>query len=485
MTVVRRALLLSTGERYFALVSSFATLAIISRILTPDEIGVSVIGMAVVGIAMAVREFASASYIIQHRDLSEEAIRGAFSTMLVLTLLIAGALVLLAPLLAWTYDEKRLAPYLYVVSGSFVLDLISMLIITLMRREMRFGVVALISIAGAATALVTSTVLALLGFSYMSLAWGWLSGTVITAAVALCLRPDLRIFVPSLSHWREVVTFGGYNGATVFLHKAYEALPYLLLGRVISPHASALFNRTVMICQLPDKIFLSGAMSVVLPAFSADAREGRSLKAPYLHALGLVTAFQWPALVVLALLAHPVVQVVLGEQWTEVAPLVRIAALAYLFAFSFELNYPIFVSLGAVRDMFYRALIVCPVSAIIMTAAAFLGGLHAIVYSLMLIIPFQAFVSFHFIRRRISLELSEIFASIWRSAVVAAFSAAGPLVVLAFHGFRFDLSIGQAFVAGALAGAGWLGGLQTTGHPLRSEIVNAVPARWRALPVPF
>lgn len=485
MSVVKRALLLSTAERYFALVSSFATLAIISRILTPDEIGVSVIGMAVVAIAMALREFASTSYIIQHRALTDEAIRGAFSAMLFVTTLIAGALALLAPTLASAYDEARLAPYLYVASACLVLELISTLIITLMRREMEFGKVAIISIAGSATALVASTGLALLGFSYMSLAWAWLAGTAVTATVALCLRPDFRMFKPILSHWRDMVAFGGYNGATVFLYKAYEALPYLLLGRVLSPHASALFSRTVMICQLPDKIFLSGAASVVLSAFSADVRQGRSLKEPYLHALGLVTAFQWPALMVLALLAHPVVHIVLGDQWTEVAPLVQIAAIAYLFSFSFELNYPVFVSLGAVRDIFLRALIVCPVSAVIMTGAALAGGLQAMAYSLIIIIPFQAFVSFQFIRHRVSLRWGELAASLWRSAAVAAFSAAGPLVVLAANGFRLELSIGQALIAGALSGVAWLGGLQATAHPLRAEIMKAIPARLRALPAPF
>ena len=69
MTGVKRALLLSTGERYFALASNFIVTAIVSRLLTPSEIGVSVIGMAIVGLAMAGREFASPNFLIQHRDL--------------------------------------------------------------------------------------------------------------------------------------------------------------------------------------------------------------------------------------------------------------------------------------------------------------------------------------------------------------------------------------------------------------------------------
>src|SRR5690606_25783379 len=105
--------------------------------------------------------------------------------------------------------------------------------------------------------------------------------------------------------------------------------------------------------------------------------------------------------------------------------------------------------------------------------------------SLIIIIPFQAFVSFQFIRHRVSLRWGELAASLWRSAAVAAFSAAGPLVVLAANGFRLELSIGQALIAGALSGVAWLGGLQATAHPLRAEIMKAIPARLRALPAPF
>lgn len=73
---VKRALLMSTGERYVLLVSNFATAAVVSRILTPEEIGVSVIGMAILAIIMSVREFASSGFLIQRQELSREDIRG-------------------------------------------------------------------------------------------------------------------------------------------------------------------------------------------------------------------------------------------------------------------------------------------------------------------------------------------------------------------------------------------------------------------------
>lgn len=471
---VKRALLLSTGDRYMTMALNFATVAAVSRILTLEEIGISVIGLAILSIAVSAREFASTSFVIQRPVLSREDIRGTFSLMLALTVAIAAFLVAAAPALASSFQEEKLVPYLRLVSICLFVDLVSIQVIALLRRDMAFGTVALINVAGAATAGVATVALALTGFSYMSFAWAWLASSTVTALLALAFRPHLWMFIPTFRNWRGVVAFGGYNGVMVFLYRGYEALPLLLLGHVLSPHAAALFSRGLTVSQIPDKLVLGGAMSVVLPAFAASARQGRDLKRPYLHALEIVTGLHWPALLVLAALSYPAVNLLLGHQWWEVAPLVQVIALASLFTFSFELNYPVMVAIGSIRDMFFRSMIVIPVSAAVMTAAVLFGGLMGAAWSLMFIVPFQAFVSLSFVRRRLSVQWGEIAVAVWKSGVVAISSVLGSLVVVIANGFSFELSLGQAIFAGVLAAAGWLAGVFITRHPLHDEIASAL-----------
>lgn len=482
MSVIKRALLLSTGDRYFALVMNFVTVAIVSRILSPAEIGISVVGSALVGIFISVREFASGSFLIQRGELTPNDIRGAFTVTLLLTLAIAATLVLAAPHLARAYDEPELVPYLHLVSAALFVELISSQILTLLRRDMAFGKVAITNMAGTAAGAIVTVALALLGFSYMSFAWAWFATAVAMALFAIIFCPHFWMFKPSLRHWRDMVAFGGYNGATLFLLKAYESLPYLLLGRMISPDAAGLLSRSNMLCQLPDKLIIGGAIPVVLPAFATEVRQGRSLKEPYLKAIELVTALQWPALMSLALLAHPIVDLLLGHQWQAVVPLVQVMAIAGLFAFSFELNYPVLVSMGAVRDIFHRALVIFPISAVVIGIASFFG-LQAVASSFLLVIPFQAFVSLLIVRRRIDVQWGEIATALWRSSVITATTALGPLATIAALGDGFDLTIWQGIAAGALAAVGWLIGLRLTRHPLLDELVKTIPSR-RAAPAP-
>lgn len=480
MLSVKRALLMSVGERYVLLVTNFATAALVSRILTPKEIGVSVIGMAIMAIALSLREFSSASFLIQRRELSREDIRGAFTVTFILTGIVAAALVVASPFLASFYSEPNLVPYFRVVSACLFLDALFTLINALLRREMSFGKVAAIDITGAVTNSAATMALALAGFSYMSFAWAWLIGSGLAAGLALALCPNFWMFKPSLANWRGMISFGGYNGVMAILFRIFDALPLLLLGRFISPNAAALFSRTLWIGQIPDKLVIGGAMAVVLPAFSAEVRQGRDLKRPYLSALSLITALHWPALLVLSVLAYPIVDIVLGHQWTEAAPLVQIVGVALLFSFSFELNYPVMVALGAIRDLFIRALIVFPLSGILLSVAVVFGGLHAAAWCMLVTVPFQAYIALSFVRRRLGLRRRDIAAALWKSAVVAFASAVPPLAAIGISGSGFGLSNMEATGAGLLAFGGWSAGLIITRHPLLDEIIKILPALRRA-----
>ena len=84
----------------------------------------------------------------------------------------------------------------------------------------------------------------------------------------------------------------------------------------------------MMVARLPDSVLLSGPVGVAFPALAAEIRNGANLKEHYLRALGLIAVLYWPAhWIVLALLAYPVVRVVMGQQWLAVVPLPRLSPL--------------------------------------------------------------------------------------------------------------------------------------------------------------
>jgi O-antigen/teichoic acid export membrane protein len=227
---------------------------------------------------------------------------------------------------------------------------------------------------------------------------------------------------------------------------------------------------------------------VLLPAFAREVRAGGELSGAYLHGIALATAVQWPFLVGLAILAEPIVAIVLGPAWMGAAPVVRLLALGSLSLFAAFLTYPVLVAVGRIRDTLTASLIVLPPSALIVTLAAF-HSLEAVAASLFVTGPLQMVVSFIVIRRHMPFPWGALIERLARSAIVTAGASAAPLAIAVADGFTPHP--GALALAGAVAGSaiGWLVALSATRHPLLEllpaprSVIDAVRTRLGRLPV--
>jgi O-antigen/teichoic acid export membrane protein len=460
---------MATGEQYLRLVINFISIAAISRLLTPTEIGVSVIGTGIVLIALGLREFATSDFLIQHQDVTPDDVRASFTVVFLLTVLIAIAMFLIAPWFGSFYGEEKLARFLRIAAVAGLIEAISLPIRGLLRRDMAFGALALINTASAAATAAATILLALAGFSYMSVAWALIAAAITTTSLSFYCRPDPSILRPVFKAWGSVLSFGGYNGASYVINQTYLALPQLVLGHVLPHSAVGLYNRAQMVSDIPDRVVLTGVFSVAFPALAAEIREGRGLKQPYLRALGLITVAYWPALVLLALLARPVVSFILGRQWVEVVPLLQVMAIAGLAWFPVMLTSPVLLAVGANRDRVMADLIGRSVSALVLCSAAWFG-IMAMAASKLLTLPFQMVLSIRFVRRHVAFSWHELFAALWKSALVTISSAVGPLCVAALADWSLDLSVTAAAAALLLAASGWLLAVLVTRHPVLPEL---------------
>jgi O-antigen/teichoic acid export membrane protein len=483
MNGFRRALVLATSERYFCLAANFVSLAAISRLLSPSEIGVSVIGMATAAFAQSAREVATTNYIIQHKTLQREHVQVTFTILLLVSLAITSVLVLSAGALAHAYSEPRLKSFLYIAALAILLEAISAPVAALLRRDMAIGKLAIINMTGSTVNVVVTVALAVLGHSYMSMVWGWLISNLWISLASLLAWPDRTIFRLRTENWREAAAFGGSDGTNTLLFAIYDSVPYLILGRVLSFDAAAIYNRGVMLCRLPDKIFLGGLSSVILSAFSNELRNGNGLRAAYLRGIELLTGVVWPALLLLAILSEWAVQVLFGHQWLDAAAIVRIMALASLFSFSSYLNHPILLAAGATNDVFKRSLIMWPVSAVIVALGAF-GGLTTASLAWFVTVPFQAYVSFRYVQRHINVSWQATADALQSSLKVAICSSVGPLTAAFLCDWSFEISSFWPMIAILLSAIGWAVGLYLTAHPLLGELNNIYSAVVSRLPRP-
>jgi O-antigen/teichoic acid export membrane protein len=474
---VRRAFLWASFGRYLVMAINLAATLILARLLLPAEYGVTVLGGAVLALAEALRALGGGAYLIQKPELLPENIRACFTVSLVATVVIALALTLLAGPLATFFDMAQLVPYLHVAACGYLTGPFMYPIAALMSRNLTFGPIAMVSVVTATVNAAVSVSLAVRGFGYMSFAWGGAVSTAVGMLLYLYLWKDRSIFRPIFRHWGSVLKFGVFDSATSVLSQIADALPYFIFGKMFNAAAVGLSQRAVMLCLIPERVILAGVGAVALPAFSQQTRDGGSLKPIYLRALELITAAQWPSLLLLALLAHPAISILLGAQWLEAAPFVQILATALLFSFPLTLFYPTIVAVGAIR---YMPLVVTLQS--LVSLAVLIGfarhGLHAAILSTWVIFPWNGLVALLLARHFVGFRWWDLAGAIKKSLLVSLLSILGPAAMLLLY-HSFSLPMTACAVAVVLSALGWFAGLRLTRHPLLDEILRIV-AKLRA-----
>lgn len=495
MKGLRSSLFFSAVDKYASTTLSIAMTAVAARLLTPGDIGVFAIASLVAVLAEALRDFGASVYIVQSHTLTRQTLRTAFTLMAGMSLAIALILVAASGSIAVFYADARVAPAIVIAAAGVIVASLAAPSLAILRREMRFRALAVANVSAPLANLLAFLAFYAAGWGYLSLVLASLvAGTVLAATAILAVR-RFWMFLPSLAEWRAIVSFGTFASATAVLNIFYSSLPQMLLGRLIGLDAVGFYSRATMLCQLPDRLIVGALQPVILPAFAERSRSGGDLKVAYLRALSFLSAVQWPALAVLAIMAGPAVRLALGPQWDACAPLLRIMALAWLVMMPASLTYPILVASGRIRDTLTSTLISLPVSALaVILSAPF--GLEALAWSMFVTLPFQMWVAFVFIRRQIGFAWGELAGALSRSAVVTACTVAGPILLMVHAGFDSGSSFAMPATGLLAAAAGWLGGLRLTEHPLLSEFdelrrfVNLAVAKlsprgrsWRNLPL--
>ncbi|WP_267922380.1 oligosaccharide flippase family protein [Methylobacterium sp. C25] len=483
MNSVRRSLIFSALERYCSVVLVMIATAVLARLLTPHEFGVYAILSAQTAVASAAfQEFGGANYLIQKPILTERDVRTAFTVTLLLSLAFAAALFASRDAVATFFDNGGMRVGIAVFCLCFLLSPFAITLSALLRREMRFDVLARSNVAATVVNVGATVILALNGFSFMAPIWGVVVGNLFLIASLWLSCPRLGIFRPSFTGYREVLRFGSCSSAVVVVNVFYQAFPQFILGRLHGFDAAGLFARSMSISQLYDRLVVQILNPVIMPAMSAQSRAGGDLGRIYLSSIEMITAIQWPILLYVTLMAQPLIEIWLGATWLQTVPLVQCLCLAALSLFAACLTYPTLVAAGKVRDTLVSSLISLPPSILIVALAA-PHGAQAVAASSLVTCPLQAIVAISFIAYRLNIRAPDILRHLIKSAFVAVCSVVGPLLI-AGHMVAGDrgLDLVALLAAGTTAFVGWLSALFFVSHPLADQIRQFAPrvsSLWR------
>ena len=468
----RLSFLVSFAEKYTLLLLNTAGTMILARLLTPAEIGVYAVGAVLAGLAQAVRDFGVGAYVIQEKQLSEEKLRAALGTSMLVAWSLATVVLAFSGLAARFYREPRLSTVLQLLSINFLLIPFSSLALPYLRRHMRFSAIFAINTASSASQLLVSVGLAWLGLGYLSLVWGAVAGTVAALLASICCWPRGLPWLPARRGMAKILSFGTISTAGSVIDELGVSAPDLIVGKMIGVAEVGIFGKAQGVLNVFNQLVTSAISPVIFPMFSSQARAGGDLRQAYLTTASYMTVLAWPFFGFVAITAPALVRVLYGEQWDDCVPLIRIICLSSALYSMFSMARYLFVAMGAVRTQAKLDALSVPVRVVaVLLAAPF--GLTWVAWAVVVGGVFRSGFTLLYLRQLAGVSPRALLGAVRCSALVAASSLAGPLLWCA----RYPLQPGQAFYQLSMAALTalplWLAAILLFRHELAAECTLA------------
>lgn len=304
---IRRSLAWSFSLQFWQAALQFITSIIIARLLTPQEVGVFALALAAYILIAALKDFGIGSYLIREEELTDHKIRTAFGLSIAIFWMFGLVVLSIRHTFADFYGVPGIAQVLALISVSFFLMPFDQPANALLRREMKFDTLHHIEFAATVIGSAVSIVLALYGLSYMALGWGYVAAAVSRPVLFLFACPSYVIMKPSLRHWREVLSFGGWLAAGTLFGTAGDQGAKMIISGLLDPAALALFQRASQIPKTMRRFSLAPVGIVLLPAFSKALRENKPISTKLENLIGTTTIILWPAFFVFSFLSEPLI----------------------------------------------------------------------------------------------------------------------------------------------------------------------------------
>ena len=319
MTSVRRALAISFFERYVLIAISLASNILIARLLSPEEIGLYSVSLAVIGIAQVLRDFGVGSYLIQEKNLTEVHIRTAFGVALIMGLLLFVISLVGASLAVRVYAEPRMLITLQICSINFLILPFCTVSLAMLRREMLFKKVLYVTLSATIVGFIVTIALAYLDFGANSMAIGTVITNICSGFGAWIVRQERVLLLPALHEWRAVVGFGSKRSAASIAVTISSDITELVAGKLLGFGSVAILSRAQGLMSLFQRDLMAAVHGVAYPAFANAHRQNKDLETHHINSIAIISVFAWPFYGFITIFSLDILNLLFGPQWDSAA----------------------------------------------------------------------------------------------------------------------------------------------------------------------
>lgn len=304
---------------------------IVARLLTPEDFGI--VGMITVfsAIGLILIDSGFGQALIRKQDATQNDYSSVFYFNILLSLVIYVALYLSSPLIETFYEIKGLTKICRVIFLIIPINAIGLIQNTILTKKIDFKTLSIISFISALISGLTGVFTAY----YLKTVWA-----IVYQMVSMYFIRTLMLWI--LSKWRpsskltikpikEMFPYAGNLLLTGLFGTIVNNICPLIIGKIYSATQLGYFSQADKLQKLPSTTATAIIQRVTFPVLVEIQDDNIRLKAAYLKILSQAVYFISPIMIINLVIAPPLFNVILGQEWKTAAYYFQILCISGLF----------------------------------------------------------------------------------------------------------------------------------------------------------
>jgi teichuronic acid exporter len=351
---------------------------ILARLLFPEQFGL--IGMLAIFMAV-IQAFLDSGFgaaLIQKREVTRTDTCSVFYFNILVGLLAAGFLSLVAPWIAAFYNQPILAPLTRALSLTLVINSFGMVQRTMLTKQIDFKAQTQVGLIAGALSGIAGITLAVMNFGVWSLVAQQISAAFVSTVCLWAFSPWRPALIFSFKALGDMFGFGSRLLLSSVLNQIFENIYLVVIGKLFSVTDVGFFARAKTLNDIPSQTLSEMAGRVMFPVFSTIQDDPARLKVGFKKALTFLGLVNFPMMIGLAVVAHPLVLVLLTDKWVPCVEYFQLLCVGGVLYPLHAMNLNMLQALGR-SDLFLRLEIIKKVLLVVSIVLTWQWGISAMI----------------------------------------------------------------------------------------------------------
>lgn len=316
-------------ERVSTQLVQFVIQIVLARLLMPEDYGIVAIVTVIISFASVFVQAGLNSALIQRKDATNE----DFSSVLYINLLMAFVLYIIIYLfsgvIADFYKQPLLTNVIRISSLTLFFSAVNSVQYAYISKRLEFKKSFYSYFAAVILSGFAGVLLAINGFGVWALvAYQLLNNILICIIMWLTVnwRP-IRAF--SISRIKILFTYGWKIFFAHMIDAIYKEVQYIFLGKIATTEVLGYYSRGMQFPGMFVRNINDTIKTVLLPIYSKEQDDNLKVKTMLRISIGSISYIVFPIMVGMAVVAEPMIMLLLTDKWLPAVPFVQIFSASY------------------------------------------------------------------------------------------------------------------------------------------------------------